>query len=54
MLGAPAVAMTKQLPYCCDGMTWEQAMRIGVDVNTIARATDDCKAGVAKRLIKEK
>jgi hypothetical protein len=31
-----------------DGMTFETALRSGVDINTIARLTDDCQSGIAK------
>lgn len=35
-----------------DGMTFESALDAGVDVNTIARLTEDCKAGIARFLNK--
>jgi hypothetical protein len=50
----PTASMTKPLLYRTDGMFWEQAMRVGVDAKAIARATEDCKAGVAKFLRKKK
>ncbi|MBZ5554444.1 MAG: enoyl-CoA hydratase/isomerase family protein [Acidobacteriia bacterium] len=46
-LSASAVALTKSLLYSTDGMPWEQALRVGVDVNTLARMTEDCRKGVA-------
>ncbi len=51
---APALRLTKQLLYQTDGMSLEQAMRCGVDVNAIARMTDDCRQGVAKFLERKK
>lgn len=53
-LSSPAVALTKSLLYSSDGMSWEQAMRAAVDVNTIARMTEDCRAGIAGFLEKKK
>ncbi len=53
-LSPSAVALTKSLLYSTDGMSWEQAMRAAVDVNTIARLTPDCKAGVSGFLDKDK
>jgi hypothetical protein len=35
-----------------DGMTFETALASGVDINTIARLTDDCQTGIAKFLNK--
>jgi methylglutaconyl-CoA hydratase len=37
-----------------DGMTFDAALRAGADVNTIARMTDDCQAGIARFLTKIK
>ena len=53
-LSATAVALTKSLLYSTDGMPWEQALRVGVDVNTLARMTEDCRKGVAGFLKKDK
>jgi methylglutaconyl-CoA hydratase len=47
-----AVMLTKRLLYHMDGMTFDAALQSGVDVNTIARMTDDCQRGVAKFLKK--
>ncbi|HEV2765874.1 MAG TPA: enoyl-CoA hydratase-related protein [Pyrinomonadaceae bacterium] len=47
-----AVMLTKRLLYHMDGMTFDAAIQSGVDVNTIARMTDDCRAGVARFLKK--
>ncbi|MBC7929745.1 MAG: enoyl-CoA hydratase/isomerase family protein [Rubrivivax sp.] len=49
-----AVMLTKRLLYQMDGMTFDAALQAGADVNTIARATDDCQAGIARFLLKTK
>jgi methylglutaconyl-CoA hydratase len=49
-----AVVLSKRLLYQMDGLTFESALVSGVDVNTIARMTDDCQNGIAKFLNKEK
>src|SRR5919198_6302250 len=53
-LSRTAVALTKRLLYQMDGMTFQAALRAGSDVNTIARMTDDCQAGIARFLTKIK
>ncbi len=45
---ASAVALSKQLLYQMDGMGFEAAIRSGVQVNAIARATPDFRAGIEK------
>lgn len=50
---AAAVALTKRLLYRTDAMTFEAAIEAGVDMNAIARMTDDFKQGVAKFLKKD-
>jgi len=45
-----AVSLTKRLLYQMDGMTFDEALAAGVDVNTIARMTDDCREGVSRFL----
>jgi len=47
-----AVALTKKLLYQIDGLDLEAALEAGVDVNVIARMTEDCKQGIAKFLKK--
>jgi methylglutaconyl-CoA hydratase len=42
-----AVMLTKRLLYQMDGMTFDTALQSGVDVNTIARMTEDCQRGIA-------
>ena len=47
-----AVILSKRLLYQMDNMTFETALASGVDINTIARLTDDCQTGIAKFLNK--
>lgn len=47
-----AVALSKQLLYQIDGMTFESAIKTGADLNTIARMTEDCQQGIARFLRK--
>ena len=47
-----AVVLSKRLLYQMDAMTFESALASGVDINTIARLTDDCQSGIAKFLNK--
>ncbi len=47
-----AVVLSKRLLYQMDGMTFENALASGVDINTIARLTDDCQTGIARFLKK--
>jgi methylglutaconyl-CoA hydratase len=47
-----AVVLSKKLLYQMDAMTFENALESGVDVNTIARLTEDCQNGIAKFLNK--
>ncbi|HLL77575.1 MAG TPA: enoyl-CoA hydratase-related protein, partial [Pyrinomonadaceae bacterium] len=47
-----AVSLTKRLLYQMDGMGFDDALEAGVDVNAIARMTDDCREGVARFLRK--
>jgi methylglutaconyl-CoA hydratase len=48
-----AVALTKTLLYQTDGMGFGDAMETGVDVNVIARMTEDCQKGIARFLRKD-
>jgi len=48
-----AVALTKTLLYQIDGLSFGQALEIGLDVNVIARMTRDCRQGIAKFLEKK-
>ena len=47
-LSKSAVALTKALLYQTDGMTFSDALETGVDVNVIARMTDDCRKGITR------
>lgn len=48
-----AIALTKALLYQTDGMAFNDALETGVDVNVIARMTEDCQKGIARFLTKE-
>lgn len=43
-----AVMLGKRLLYQIDGMTFDAALQSGVDINTIARMTEDCRQGIAR------
>jgi methylglutaconyl-CoA hydratase len=45
-----AVALTKTLLYQMDGMSFRDSLETGVDVNVIARMTEDCQKGIAQFL----
>src|SRR5436305_11472424 len=51
-LSRSAVMLSKRLLYHMDGMTFDAALQSGVDVNAIARMTEDCQQGVARFLKK--
>lgn len=51
-LSKSAIALTKTLLYQIDGMTFGDALATGVDVNVMARMTDDCQRLIAKFLRK--
>lgn len=51
-LSASALMLTKYLLYQIDSMSFEQAIRAGVDLNVIARLTPDCQNAVRKFLSK--
>jgi methylglutaconyl-CoA hydratase len=48
-----AVVLSKKLLYQMDGMTFENALATGAEVNTIARLTEDCQRGIARFLDKK-
>jgi len=52
-VSASAVALSKQLLYQMDGMTFADAIQCGFDTNVIARMTEECKNGVARFLNKK-
>jgi methylglutaconyl-CoA hydratase len=47
-----AVMLSKRLLYHMDGMTFNAALQAGVDVNALARMTEDCQKGIARFLKK--
>ena len=47
---ASAIQLIKRLMYDSDGMTFDQAIRRGAEVNTLARMTEDCRTGVQQFL----
>ncbi|HEX8888421.1 MAG TPA: enoyl-CoA hydratase-related protein [Pyrinomonadaceae bacterium] len=51
-LSRSAVMLSKRLLYHMDGMTFDAALQSGVDMNTIARMTEDCQQGIARFLKK--
>lgn len=51
-LSPSALMLTKYLLYQIDTMSFEQAVRAGVDVNVIARLTPDCQNSIRKFLSK--
>jgi methylglutaconyl-CoA hydratase len=51
-LSKSAVALSKTLLYQMDGMAFLEALESGVDVNVIARMTDDCQKGISSFLRK--
>jgi methylglutaconyl-CoA hydratase len=48
-----AVILSKKLLYQMDSMNFETALAAGVNINTIARLTDDCQKGITKFLNKK-
>jgi methylglutaconyl-CoA hydratase len=52
-LSGSAIALTKSLLYQTDAMTFEQALRAGVESNAIARMTPDCREGIRRFLSKQ-
>lgn len=47
-----AVALTKRLLYQVDAMSFEDALKCGVDTNVTARMSSDCKKGIERFLRK--
>jgi methylglutaconyl-CoA hydratase len=45
-VSASAVALSKKLLYQMDGLSFIGALECGVDVNVIARMTEDCQKGI--------
>lgn len=50
---ASAVLLSKRLLYNMDSMSFEAALQAGVEINAIARQTEDCRKGV-ERFLKKK
>jgi methylglutaconyl-CoA hydratase len=50
---ASAVMLSKRLLYNMDSMLFEAALQSGVEINAIARQTEDCRKGV-ERFLKKK
>jgi methylglutaconyl-CoA hydratase len=51
---ASALALIKRLFYGIDGLSFEEAIARGAEVNALARATDDCQAGVRRFLDRQR
>lgn len=51
-LSGTAVAMTKRLLYDIDGLSFDDAISLGVETNARARMTEDCKKGIERFLQK--
>ena len=45
---ASAVTLGKRLLYQIDSVSFEAALEAGVEMNAIARMTDDCRAGIVR------
>jgi len=50
---ASAIMLSKRLLYNMDSMSFEAALGAGVEMNAIARQTEDCRRGVEKFLKKK-
>lgn len=51
---ASAVMLSKQLLYHTDAMGFEPALEAGVEINALARMTEDCRRGVGEFLKKRR
>jgi methylglutaconyl-CoA hydratase len=51
---ASAIALTKRLLYGMDGLSFEEAIARGAEVNALARSTADCRAGVRQFLDRQR
>jgi methylglutaconyl-CoA hydratase len=52
-LSRSAISLTKKLFYATDATSFSDALNAGVDVNATARATRDCREGIARFLKKQ-
>jgi methylglutaconyl-CoA hydratase len=50
---ASAIMLSKRLLYNMDSMSFEAALQAGVEINAIARQTEDCRKGVENFLKKK-
>jgi methylglutaconyl-CoA hydratase len=51
---ASAVHLTKRLLYGMDGLSFEEAIARGAEVNALARSTEDCRTGVRRFLERQR
>lgn len=51
---ASAIRLTKRLLYGMDGLSFEEAIARGAEVNVLARNTEDCRQGVRDFLARRK
>ena len=51
---ASALQLTKRLLYGMDGLSFEEAIARGAEVNVLARSTPDCQNGVRRFLEKQR
>jgi methylglutaconyl-CoA hydratase len=51
-LSRSATSLSKRLLYAIDGLPIDESMSMGVDVNAIARMTEDCRKGIERFLKK--
>jgi methylglutaconyl-CoA hydratase len=53
LMSRSAVSLSKRLLYQTDALSFEAALECGVDVNVIARMSEDCRKGI-ERFLREK
>lgn len=51
---ASALRLTKRLLYGMDGLSFEEAIARGAEINVLARGTEDCRQGVREFLTRKK
>jgi len=52
-LSASAITLSKQLLYQMDGQSLREGLSAGLDINVIARMTEECQQGIARFLKKD-
>src|SRR4051812_11596001 len=52
-LSASAITLSKQLLYQMDGQSLREGLSAGLDINVIARMTEECQEGIARFLKKD-